>query len=218
MKLSPIKALNCQSVNRQLLCQVLEEEMSTPAPLKQVSMSSEEENAVRYASGFVPMRFMKKYKKINNTRAAQFVDCLSHMALSSSDEESSYYEYTKTWIDMVNRGGLFCVNERTFLFFFQSMELKTQSVLPQHLNNLSVSKKELYSQIVDDEDVKFQWSMMSLDIQDEDHSMELLKTIVEEWVKLRGFAVTSLRLEDYKHSTQETIKAKKGLRKELQKK
>ena len=95
----------------------------------------------------------------------------------------------------------------------QSVELKTQSVLPQHLNNLSASKEEPYSQIVDDEDVKFQWSKMSLDIQDVDHSMELLKTIVEEWVKLRGFAVTSLWLEDYKRSTEETIKAKKGLRK-----
>ena len=92
------------------------------------------------------------------------------------------------------------------------------TVLPQHLKKSSASKEELYSQIVDDEDVKFQWSMMSLDIQDEDHSMELLKTIVEEWVKLRGFAVTSLWLGDYKRSTQETIKAKKGLRKELQKK
>ena len=82
-------------------------------------MSSEEENAVRYASGFVRIRLMKKYKKINNIKAAQFVDCLSHTALSSSDEdeESSYYEYMKTWIDIVNRGGLFCVNEKTFLFF-----------------------------------------------------------------------------------------------------
>ena len=95
-------------------------------------MSSEEENAVRYASGFVRIRLMKKYKKINNIKAAQFVDCLSHMALSSSDEdeESSYYEYMKTWIDIVNRGGLFCVNEKTFLFFYQYVELKTQSVLP----------------------------------------------------------------------------------------
>ena len=59
---------------------------------------------------------MKKYKKINNIKAAQFVDCLSHMALSSSDEdeESSYYEYMK---NIVNRGGLFCVNKKTFLFF-----------------------------------------------------------------------------------------------------
>ena len=60
------------------------------------------------------------------------------------------------------------------------MELITKSVLPQHLKNLSASKTELYNQIVDDEDVKFQWSMMSHDIQDEDHSMELLETIVEE--------------------------------------
>ena len=55
--------------------------MSTPTPLKQVSMSSaEEENAVRYASGFVPMRLMKKYK---NTKAAQFVDCLYYRVLLS---------------------------------------------------------------------------------------------------------------------------------------
>ena len=35
-------------------------------------------------------------KKVNNTKATQFVDCLSHIVLSSSDEdeESSYYEYT----------------------------------------------------------------------------------------------------------------------------
>ena len=72
--------------------------MSTPAPLKHVSMSSEEENAVRYASGFVRISLMKKYKKIiNNIQSAQFVDCLSHMALSSSDddEESSFYECMK---------------------------------------------------------------------------------------------------------------------------
>ena len=200
---------------RQLLCQVLEEEMSTPAPLKQVSMSSEEENAVRYASGFVPMRLMQKYK---NIKAAQFVDCLSHMALSSSDEdeESSYYEYTKTWIDIVNRGGLFCVNEKTFLFF-SICGIKNTVCSTATPQKFICIKEELYSQRVDKEDVKFQWSM-SLDIQVEDHSMELLKTIVEEWVKLRGFAVTSLWLEEYKHFTKETIRAKKGLRKELQKK
>ena len=79
-------------------------------------MSSEEENTVRYARGFVRIRPMKKYKKINNIRAEPMA---SHMALSSSDEdeESSFYEYMKTWIDIVNRGGLFCVNEKTILFF-----------------------------------------------------------------------------------------------------
>ena len=76
---------------------------------------------------------------------------------------------------------------------------------------LHLKKNYNYRQIVDDEDVNFQWSMLSL-IQDEDHSMELLKTIVEEWVKLRGFAVTSLWLEDYKRTTQE---AGKSIRKEL---
>ena len=47
------------------------------------------------------------------------------MALSSSDEESSYYEYMKTWIDIVNRGGLFCVNE----FFINTVEHKMLAVI-----------------------------------------------------------------------------------------
>ena len=60
--------------------------------------------------------------------------------------------------------------------------------------------------------------MLSLDIRNEESSMELLKIIVEEWIKVRGFAVTSLWLGEYKCTTQETTKGKKSLRRELKKK
>ena len=63
------------------------------------------------------MKLMKQFKKLNGPKAAQFVECLSHMALSNLNEESSFFQYTKTWIDSVNRGGLFTVNETAFLFF-----------------------------------------------------------------------------------------------------
>ena len=106
------------------------------------------------------------------------------MALSSSDEdeESSYYEYTKTWIDIVNRGGLFCVSEKTFLFFQLASWIKNTVCSTAARQKFICIQRGIISQIVDDEYVKFQWSMISLDIQDEDHSMELLKTVEAEWV------------------------------------
>lgn len=44
------------------------------------------------------------------------------------------------------------------------------------------SKDVFFGQIIDD-DVHFHWSMLSLDIEDEHHSAELLKTIVNSGLK-----------------------------------
>lgn len=194
------------TINRQLLTS------SRPSKMHQ-SMCVEEENAVRYASGFVALKVMKLYEKLDTPKAAQFVECLSHMAVSG--EESSFYAYTKAWINSVNRGGLFCINEKAFLFF-RAVELATQVHLPNHLS--SRSKVELFSVIVNDEDVQFQWSMLSLNIEEESHSAELLMNVIQQWIKIRGFAITSMWMEEYKRSAQETTKGKKSLRKELNKK
>ena len=77
-------------------------------------MGSEEENSVRYASGYVAMKLRKQFMKKECDKAAQFVDCLSHMAIEG--EESDYYVYTMEWLKIVNRGGLFYVSKSTFLF------------------------------------------------------------------------------------------------------
>ncbi len=98
------------------------------------------------------------------------------------------------------------------------MELKTQAYLPKHLPCPSVdsSNKILLKTIIDDEDVQFCWSMLSVDIEDEDHSSELLQTIVQLWVTIRGFAITSAWMEEYKRASKKTTKGSKGLRKRLQ--
>ena len=58
--------------------------------------------------------------------------------------------------------------------------------------------------------------MVSVDLTDELSSTELLQHIVEMWVKIRGFSMTSAWLEEYKCASQKKTKAKKGLRKQLQ--
>ena len=49
-------------------------------------------------------------------------------------DESSFYNYTKEWIRLVDRGGLFNVNDCTYTFF-KSVEIETRRTLPHHLAN-----------------------------------------------------------------------------------
>ena len=136
--------------------------------------------------------------------------------MSVEGDGSNFYEYTKIWISTINRGGLFEINDSCFLFF-RALELKVQECLPHHLKGGTMSKEQLFTLIMDDEDVNFLWSMLSINI-DSKYSDDLLRTIVEKWVTLRGFTITSSWLQEYKDIKAKQVSKKKALRKELAKK
>ena len=77
---------------------------------------------------------------------------------------------------------------------------------------------DVRSKIEEDEDIKFYWSMVSVDIDDEQDSCELLHSIVDLWLTIRGNSITSSWLEMYKKANQKATKGKKGLRKDLKSK
>ena len=96
--------------------------------------------------------------------------------------------------------------------------MATQALLPKHLrNSCSNGEDSLQQKISIDEDVKFYWSIVSVDIEEETTSSELLQYIVQLWVRIRGFSLTSAWMEQYKHTSQKVTKAQKGLRKQLNK-
>ena len=72
-----------------------------------VQMRAEDENVLRYVSGYVSLR---RFEKQSGAKGRQFVECLSKMAIMG--EESSFYEYTKEWLKLTNRGGLFQVRRK----------------------------------------------------------------------------------------------------------
>ena len=118
LQVPPLPARTMQSVNHHLLNVIFPGEKSGADVQPQsgpVIMGSEEENAVSYASGYVAMKLRKEFMKKEYDKAAQFVDCLSHMAIEG--EYSDYYVYTTEWLKRVDQGGLFHVSESTFLFF-----------------------------------------------------------------------------------------------------
>lgn len=79
------------------------------------ALTTDEENVIRYVAGFVPFKLLKRYEKSSSADAVMFVECLSSLAVDG--DESSLLEYTTKWTRLVNRGGLFEVNDTTFLLF-----------------------------------------------------------------------------------------------------
>ena len=78
------------------------------------TLTTELENILRYASGFVAFKLMKRYEKQSSDKALQFVEYLSSMAVNGQE---TFQEYTTEWIRKVNRGGLFCTNDRAYELF-----------------------------------------------------------------------------------------------------
>ena len=214
-RIPALPALDYQAISRHLFNYFLVEHYKVLKPSTQtlsgVTILAEEENAIRYACGYVAMKLQKRFEKRNGEKASQFMECLSHMA--NSGDDSTYYDYTKKWIESVNRGGLFLVNDIT-LSFFKSVELKIQELLPNHLSS-SGEKKFLIDTILSDPEVQFNWCMLATDITKEEDALELLYVIIECWVTMRGFALTSMWLEEYKRATAKNLKKRKGLRTEL---
>ena len=50
-----------------------------------ISMSAMDENAVRYSAGYVSLTMLRAYEKQGSVKAAEFVECLSNMAVDGDD-------------------------------------------------------------------------------------------------------------------------------------
>ena len=138
-----------QIVNRRVMNRLIlkhfssnTDQASGDQPQQSIQMRAEDENVLRYVSGYVSLKLMRKFEKQSGTKARQFVECLSKMAVMG--KESSFYEYTKEWLKLVNRGGLFQVNEPTYLFY-RAVEAKTRIYLPQYLSKSHGVKGTLIS-------------------------------------------------------------------------
>ena len=57
----------------------------------EIELSTDEENIIRYAAGYVPLNIMKKYEKQSSEIAAECIECL--MGMSVSGDDSSFQAY-----------------------------------------------------------------------------------------------------------------------------
>ena len=102
------------------------------------------------------------------------------MAVNGQD---NFQDYTTGWIRKVNRGGLFCTNDCAYELFLAA-EREVRVRLPQHLLSQHNYKSELVEAFVSNNDVQFNWSMLSAGIDNEDYTCELLEEMIKLWVNI----------------------------------
>ena len=185
---------------------------SEPKRSPMVVLTSDELNAMRYACGFVPHSLLKKYEAGRIKRSEQCIECLGNMAVAGDSDD--FHAYSRHWIDLVNRGGLFPLNDQAFSFFAE-VERKVRSILPYIVLSQESCKEETIQHILTDDDIQWEWCLISQDIDCYKESNEVLKDIVELWVTIRGFSLAASWLEAYKKQEGKTTKKSTGLRKGL---
>ena len=209
-----------QSVHQVLFQEKLKMFMAQDCPRSSTdkepaSLTKDELNAMQYACGYVPHKLLKKYEKRSGNKYSQFVECLGGMAVLSEESSQDLLSYTKCWMEKVDRGCLFPLNNQTFQLFVD-IEMIVRDSLPEHVTGKTSDQiDDLVMKVTSNEDVQFMWALLSQDIDSEEDSVELLKDIVKLWITIRGFSIASTWIETYKLANKETKQKSTGLRKHL---
>ena len=209
-----------QSVNQKLFESVLLEHFPPAAdqnPRDEEPLGKDELNALQYACGYIPHALLKRYEKRTGSKFDKFIECLGKMAVRSESNSEHFLDYTKEWLDRVNRGGLFPLNGATYCFFV-SVEKEVRTILLSHMTKTQVStdsfKRDVIEKIVKSQNIQWHWTLISQCIDSEEEAIELLNEIVTLWVTVRGFSITATWMEIFKQEKKKSTK-KRALRKQL---
>ena len=107
-----------------------------------IKLSEREENVVRYMSGYVVVKLLKKYKNRSsnarcNTKWKSFVRVLEKMQAESQPlygDIDTVEDYSEAWSEHIDRGGLFHVKQELYEVILL-MEKITRHHL--HIDNLT---------------------------------------------------------------------------------
>ena len=176
------------------------------------ALSYQELNIIRYAAGYV-CRIVKKKIPATKTDHRLSLDVL----LSDGDEDDDVAAacHSRDWTTMVDRGGLLHVSDDGFDVFVAMEEVIRGYYHVNKASDLNDGKKdEIVKNVIKDDGVMCSWSIVAADM-NKKVADELIKLIVEEWVKIRGFSFAGSWLELYKQRNKKTLQRSKGIRKQL---
>ena len=191
------------------------------------TLSEIEENAVRYTAGYVIRKLEQNYskKKEKSKAAAECTLVLQEMGRkmprhpATEEIEQREQQSSNKWTSLVNRGGLYFIQDEVFDLFV-TIELLVDCKLSQIFNEsgkgIEQVKKENLFWVCQDDDVQCVWSHISPNtIEEETVREDLLREIIYMWVTTRGYSKAHRIKENYKLQQKKGLKGTRSLRKEL---
>ena len=117
------------------------------------------------------------------------------------------------WINAINRGGLWQVNNDVFQTFLTIEELIREELCLEKCL-FDARKQQLIEKVISNDDVLHQWSFCVSDAE-ESIANVLLQKVVELFLNIRSFAFASSYVGLYKQANKKTLSKKKALRTKL---
>ena len=126
-------------------------------------------------------------------------------------DEFDEAEESTTWIHLIDRGGLFKVNDTVYAFFV-SIELVVRRFFQlKKVTELHAGMKDtLVASVLQDDDVELNWSMISVELEENDRHT-LMNMLINEWINIRGFSFAGSYVEIYKQATKKSLQKSKAL-------
>ena len=153
----------------------------------------------------------KVYRKLKSSGCRDLYQGIEDMVEESDDDSDT----SSTWLDLVDRGGLFRVSNEAFAFF-----ISIEQVIRHHLQTKKIKalgegkREEIVRNIVENDEVKLNWTLVGIELSEGERST-LLQLFATEWTTLRGFSFVGSFMELYKQASRKSLQKSKGLRTKL---
>ena len=190
-----------------------------------LSFTENEEKVLRYVAGYIPFSLKKKYWSRKQTHVGKTVLSMINLWIVKGDEikeDASLYEYSLSWTEKINRGGLMVVNE-SFYSFIKHIESVARSVLNKSLlityagEDLRdvLLKKFLRNQYIDKS-----WCSLTRNVESDALRNSIKIAILKKWIgiRARSFVNAWIQLVKRRSSTRKSglsDKSEPSLRKSL---
>ena len=174
----------------------------------------EEENAIRYAAGYVFRALRKKILKsaYPQSQKEQLSDIVEDLLQNDDQDQddSAEHDISCKWMAIVDRGGLIHISDNLFRVFIAiELEIRRHFRVENAQEMMASYEGKVVASILTNEDVLFHWCMVCCDVPEE-LSNELLKRIVELWSTIRGFSFAKSYVEMYKQATKKILQCSKA--------
>ena len=88
-----------------------------------------EQDIIHYVAGYIALKLKRFYRRYAENRASKhMLTIINGWRVPNGADEHSFLGYSRSWLEKLNRGGLFRVNEQVF-FFFRHMEQRFRPYL-----------------------------------------------------------------------------------------
>lgn len=184
--------------------------------LEPAELTPDEKAAIRYVGGYIIKRTIKYIteKAIDNKEACLYTTFHLLEDPESSDKAVDIMEL-QNWSKIVDRGGLHqCTNE--FHLLLMEIEKNVKLCCCERTLTNELPFMELKENLLKNQFIMNLWTSCIDDTSPDEVMTELLKIILDQYLKIRGFAYAAHFMERYKYSHQKNVVKTKSLRTKLQ--